>query len=255
MVTFWQPGPAGEPPVRVRLDADRVRAETRKLRRADAIAALESLVARMKPHELLGFAEEFLPVRALREPELAPHELLREVRLFHAATLRGDYHEAFHVTARTAHLHSLGTLAFLEEFRTLLGGCLRAASRAPSMDVVSAFDRLFDLVRRLDRGAEGLVFFAREPGSRHLAWDPATALPSYFRCLASSASPGRYARSVLRAIDTLAPAQRARLLASARRSASEAQRAALRRATTAGTGHRRSPRRRSSRGKRTEARP
>ena len=109
-----------------------------------------------------------------------------------------------------------------------MGKCVGASEKTPGPPLREAFELLFGLVRRIDKGRDDVVFFADEGGSWQVGVDWRAALPAYFRCLAASASPEDFAREVGRAIGDFADHERPRHLTAARRVASAEQKAALR---------------------------
>ena len=93
--------------------------------------------------------------------------------------------------------------------------------------VRESFENLFGLLRHIDECMDDVVSFADEGGSWCIGVDWRKALPAYFRCLALTASPEEYSRSVDRVIRDFVEYDRDWLLEHARRAASAVQRACL----------------------------
>ena len=155
--------------------------------------------------------------------------VLAEVRKFHEASLRGDYHDSFDVNSKNFMEKSEGTEAFIAEVDRLIGTCIRAVEKGPRAPVRQAFELLFALLRRLDEDPDSVVFFADEAGSWQVGVDWRTALPAHFRCLAEGTAGEEFAREVDRVITDFADHERPRHLAAARRMANAEQKTALRR--------------------------
>ncbi len=206
---------------------------------------LRAAVRGMKRDQLLGFLDkaiELVPKSRLaelaaglaspREPATRgprkEHPLAR-ARSFHAAVLRGDYYESFNVNSRNFMDQSKGTQRFIDQLRRLIERCVKAAETEPGADVREAFELMMALLRRIDDGDDEIVFFADEAGSWQVGVDWRTALPAYFKCLAVSTEPDEFARVAYGAIKDFADHDRSKALAEARRVASKAQKAAMRR--------------------------
>lgn len=211
------------------IDREKLRVALRRLSR-DRLRRLADAAMDMVPKAKL----EPLVRAHLGSVDLAPSSpraasILAEVKKFHDAAIRGDYYESFSVNSKNWTDKSEGTELFIAEHYRLVGRCVRAAAaRGPLRPVREAFELLFDLLRRIDR-SDDVIFLADERGSFQVGLDSATALPAYFRCLAEDTSPDDFAREVRRVIADFADYERPRHMAAARRVASAAHQAALRR--------------------------
>jgi len=212
------------------IDREKLRVALRRLSR-DRLRMLADAAMDMVPKAKL----EALVRAHLGNVDLAPSSpraaaILAEVKKFHDAAIRGDYYESFSVNSKNWTDKSEGTELFIAEHDRLVGRCVRAAAaKGPLRPVREAFELLFDLLRRIDRSDDDVIFLADERGSFQVGLDCGTALPAYFRCLAEDTAPEDFAREVRRVIKDFADYERPRHLTAARRVASAAQRAALRR--------------------------
>jgi len=156
------------------------------------------------------------------------YPLVDEVRRFHAAGMRGEYYEAFDVNSKNFMRKSHATEAFIAEFGRLVAKCTHASVRPPRGPVRDAFDLLFDLLRRIDRSPDDVIFFADEAGSWQVGVDWRAVLPAYFRCLADGTLEAEYVLEVDRAITDFVEHDRPRYLTAARRVADPEQKDPLR---------------------------
>lgn len=210
------------------IDLDKLRVALRRMSRGDLLIVAEraaELVSRTRLKILVG---DRVRLEDLTGFDSDTPLLLDEVRKLHAAALHGEYYESFDVDSKNFMRKSNGTEAFIAEFDRLLRECVRAAEKKPLAPVRQAFDLLFGLLRQIDQGHDDVIFFADEAGSWQVGVEWRSALPAYFRCLASGASAEEYAREVDRTISNFANYERPRHMAAARRFASADQRAALR---------------------------
>jgi hypothetical protein len=155
------------------------------------------------------------------------HDLLAEVQAFQKACLAGEYYEAFDVNSKNCTQSSLGTLAWIADFRRLLFRCVEHSRKRNVAGVRCAFDILFELLDRFDDADDRMVFFADEGGSWMVGIDWKQVLPAWFRVLAATADPAEYARRFETFVDSHCNHQRAELLAEARQVATPSQRKEL----------------------------
>ncbi len=154
-------------------------------------------------------------------------DLLAEVQAFQKACLAGEYYEAFDVNSKNCTQSSLGTLAWIADFRRLLFRCVEQAKKRNVAGVRCAFDILFELLDRFDDADDMMVFFADEGGSWMVGIDWKQVLPAWFSVLAATADPAEYARRFETFVDRHCNYQRAELLAEARQVATPSQRKEL----------------------------
>lgn len=218
---------SGAPP-----DLERLRRALRALRRGDLLIIAER-AAELVPRARLGaLLDGFVQIDAQTQASGAQAPLWKEVQKFHMAALAGKYYQDFSVNSRNFMERSAGTDAFIAEFDRLLGKCVGVADAGPPGAVREAFELLFGLLRHIDEAPDDVIFFADEAGSWQVGVDWRTVFPAYFRCLAETATADEFATTVDRAIADFAEHERPRHLASARKVASAAQRAALRTEST-----------------------
>ena len=197
-------------------DFARLRDALRSLPRGDLLIIAEravELVTQEKRGALLG---DYV---ALIVPGEAPSKdptLLEAVSAFHHEALRGKYYEATAINARRNNVRSRGTDTFIAEFHRLMRQCVHTGlSDAPDQGLREAFERLFDLLRKIDDGSDQVVHFCDEGGSWQLGMDWPSVMRAYFRVLVACMSPGAYVDAVGRLIDEFARHDRPKLLAMA----------------------------------------
>lgn len=182
------------------VDRTSLRPPLRALTRGQLLLIAERAIERLPPADVREVLQDFFGpdvLTAAREPE---RSLLEQVDLFTTASLRGNYYESFQVNSRNCTERSRGTDAFVAEFDRLIGNCTRAAPSESHTVRCLAFERLFDLLRRLDEGSDDVLFFGDEGGSYEIGVDWRTVLPAYFRCLATTSTPEQSTVAALRVI-------------------------------------------------------
>ena len=211
------------------VDREKLRVTLRRMKRGDLLVIAEraaELLPRAKLQVVFG---DRLKLHEFTVTAGGRVGLLEEVRRFHDASLRGDYYESFDVDSKNFMQMSGGTDAFIAEFDRLARKCVRAAEKRPRTPVRAAFELLFELLRHIDECHDDVIFFADEAGSWQVDVDWRATLAGYFQCLADTASPEDFVHEVHRVIKDFAEYERPRHLTAARRVASVAQKAALRR--------------------------
>lgn len=155
------------------------------------------------------------------------HDLLAEVQAFQKACLAGEYYEAFDVNYKNSTQLSVGTMAWIADFRRLLFRCVEQSKKRNLAGVRSAFDILFELLDRFDGADDKMVFFADEGGSWVVGVDWKQVLPAWFRALSATADPAEFVRRFEAFVGRHCNYQRAELLAEACQVATAAQRKEL----------------------------
>ena len=197
------------------------------LTRGNLLIIVERVTELLSTGKLNALLADFMPLNEVAVTS-APPSLFDEVRTFHAASLGGEYYEAFRGHSNNGYDQSRGTDAFIAEFDRLTRQCIRAAKTAPPLDVRETFERLFDVLRHIDKGNDDIVFFADEGGPSEVGIDWRSVFPVYFRCLALTASAHVFAQMVDQVIRDFADFERPTHVQAARRVANPAQKAALR---------------------------
>lgn len=200
------------------IDVEKLR-KTLRLQDRGNLLILADRALDLVPRDKLGeLVRDMIRLEAGKPPSRA---LIDRVQDFYAAALRGEYYQSFDVNYKNSTEQSKGTDAFIADFDRLLGECIRTEER-------QGFEVLFDLLRRIDQTDDEILFFADEGGSWQVGVNWRTALPAYFRSLAK-APPEEFAREAARSIVDFADRDQAPFIAEARRIASAAQKAALKR--------------------------
>ena len=168
------------------------------------LLVLSRAIDRLDPNDLAEIVEDYLAVpRRPASARGAGADLLARVRAFHAAACRREYYEDFLVDSRNFRMKSTGTSNFIASILELLEACVQAREAGePATDVAGAFDLLFDLVRRIDKGGE-IVFFADEGGSWQIGIAFLKVVPVWFACLAETSDAERYADVVVSSLSAI----------------------------------------------------
>jgi len=155
-----------------------------------------------------------------RENEL--EKLLSEVRLFHNASLCGEYYESFNVNSKNYMNQSSGTKKWIRQCNSFLNRCVSESchSYVSTREILSI---LFELLRDIDEGYEDIVFFADEAGSWQVSVDWDKILPVWFRCLSETANSDEFAKESVRVIDDFVDYDRKKFLIIARKEATKEQ--------------------------------
>ena len=198
------------------------------LTRGNLLIIAERATELLPTRKLNALLADFMPRNEVEVTSSAPASLIDDVRLFHAASLGGEYYEEFRGHSNNVDDKSRGTDAFIAEFDRLTRQCIRAAKMAPPLAVREAFELLFELLRHIDKGNDEIIFFADEGGSWAIGVDWRLVFPAYFRCLAATASAHVFVQVVDQVIRDFADYQRPYHLQAARRVANADQNAALR---------------------------
>ncbi len=196
-----------------------------------------------------GFADVRAPSMGGRHRRRT--SLLAAVKAFEEASLRHDYYDPFDVNSKNFTETPEGTSAWIAECGRLFERCIEESGLQSAAAVCEAFEILFGLLRLLNRDPDRVIFFADEGGAWQVDVRWAEVLKAWCGCLSATATPGDYAHKVFDVIDEFDRHHRARHLASARRAATQPQRAALRAldhpSASAGARRRRTARARSRR--------
>ena len=198
------------------------------LTRGNLLIIAERATELLSAGKLSAMLADFMPLNEVEVTSSAPASLIDDVRLFHAASLGGEYYEECRGHSNNVDDQSRRTDAFIAEFDRLTRWCIRAAKTAPPLAVREAFELLFELLRHIDKGDDAIIFFADEGGSRDIGVDWRLVFPAYFRCVGETASAHVFVQVVDQVIRDFADYQRPYHLQAAHRVANPAQKAALR---------------------------
>jgi hypothetical protein len=211
------------------VDLTALRGALRRLPRGQLLMIAGRAIELMPDGTLNVLLRDFLKVPHLDVDEIRIPTLLDQVRMFHDASLRGDYYESFAVDSKNCTEQSSGTDAFIAEFDRLMDKALHSAADNSRSMALAAFELLLALLRRIDEDPDSVVFFADEAGAWQIPVHWKTMLPVYFRCLAESTPAEAFANTVDGAITDHCNHQRPQLLAAAQSVANAEQQAALQR--------------------------
>ena len=211
----------------IRMDLSALRRELQALPRGELLVVAQRAIEMLPEAALPALLGDIVRIEQCLQTRARTPPLFDEVREFNASAMSGQFHDSFDGNQRDWSQQSRGTDSFKAEFNRLLGRCVRQADADAGAMVRESFESLFGLLRHIDECMDDVVFFADEGGSWCIGVDWRKALPAYFRCLALTASPEEFARSVDRVIGDFVEHDRGRFLEHARRAASAAQRAWL----------------------------
>ena len=214
-------------PIRA-IDLAAVRRELRTLTRGNLLILAERATQRLSTPQLRALLADVMPLHDVDSTASTAASLSDEVAQFHAASMGGQFYEACPIGAKGDACTSRATDAFIAEFDRLIRQCIRAAPTAPPQTVRDAFERLFNLLRHLDKGNDDLLFFADDGGSLDIGVDWHAVFPVYFRCVAQTTSADVFREVVDQVIRAFASAQRPHHVRTAGRAANPAQKRALR---------------------------
>jgi hypothetical protein len=210
-----------------KLDLQRIRRAIRGSGNETIFFLLDDAISLLPPSKLRQLLAQYLKPEQFVSDVAVKRDLLAEVQAFQNACLAGEYYEAFDVNSKNCTQSSLGTLAWIADFRRLLFRCVEHSRKRNVAGVRCAFDILFELLDRFDDADDRMVFFADEGGSWMVGIDWKQVLPAWFRVLAATADPAEYARRFETFVDSHCNHQRAELLAEARQVATPSQRKEL----------------------------
>jgi len=159
--------------------------------------------------------------------EATRSSLLADVKRFEKASLVGEYFGSFDINSKNCTQQSIGTSAWIAEYRRLLDHCVRDARKGDPTEVRQAMDILFGLLDHIDECHDDVIFFADEGGWWQVGTDWAKVLPAWFKVLSTTAGPEGFAGRMTALLSKHYRYGRDKMLASARRTAAPAQRKAL----------------------------
>jgi hypothetical protein len=210
-----------------KLDLRRIRRAIRGSGNETIFFLLDDAISLLPPAKLRRLLAQYLKPEQFISDVAVKRDLLAEVQAFQNACLAGEYYEAFDVNSKNCTRSSLGTLAWIADFRRLFFRCVEQSKKRNVAGVRCAFDILFELLDRFDDADDRMVFFADEGGSWMVGIDWKQVLPAWFRVLSVTADPAEYARHFEAFVDRYCNYQRAELLAEARHVATPSQRKEL----------------------------
>ena len=226
------------------IDSNTLRAELRALPRGSLLLIAERAVELVSQDQLGALLGDIVQINV--DPTDAQSDdsativgtsLRDEVRSFHDGAMDGAYYEHVEINNTGRQEQSAGTDAFIAEFDRLMRRCVGASDVGiePRVrdglghELRDCFELLFALLRHIDEGNDGMVFFADDGSSRDVGVNWRLVLPAYFKCLAETeaASPEEFALAVDGAIAEFAAHDRQRYMDAAHKAASDAQCMAL----------------------------
>jgi len=210
-----------------KLDLQRIRRAIRVSGNETIFFLLDDAISLLPPAKLRQLLTQYMKPEQFVSDVAGKRDLLAEVQAFQKACLAREYYEAFDVNSKNCTQSSLGTLAWIADFRRLLFRCVEQAKKRNVASVRCAFDTLFELLDRFDDADDRMVFFADEGGSWMIGVDWKQVLPAWFRVLSLTADPAEYVRRFETFVGRHGNYQRAELLAEARQVATPSQRKEL----------------------------
>jgi len=210
------------------IDREKLRPRIRRIGQEYVYYMLADAMEVLTDEQLAAIVGRYIPLDQLRaESPTEPLDVLGEATRFAQASRRGEYYEDFRVDSRNCTELSGGTTAWISDLDRHMRRCIRDAGSAEPRLVVAAFEVLFDLVRRIDRGTEDILFFADDGGSWLFGIDWPKTIEAYASCLAQICTPAKFAATTVAVIDEFERHDRVRLLGVASRAVADAHRDAL----------------------------
>ena len=206
-----------------KLDLQRIRRAIRGSGNETIFFLLDDAISLLPPAKLRQLLAQYMKPEQFVSDVAVKRVLLAEVQAFQKACLAGEYYEALDVNSKNCTQSSLGTLAWIADFRHLLFRCVEESKKRNVANVRRAFNILFDLLDRFDDADDRMVFFADEGGSWMVGIDWKQVLPAWFRVLSVTEDPAEYARRFETFVDRYCNYQRTELLAEARQVATPSQ--------------------------------
>lgn len=215
----------------IALDRDKVRAAIRTLPTEDVRYMLDDAVDLLPRAKLYAVARKYLDLKQLRPntKKATKGNLLADVKAFERASLAGEYYDSFDVNSKNFMEKSRGTTHWIAECRRRLDRCVAHAQTEDPAEVCQAFCIIFGLLDRLDEGRDDVVFFADEGGAWQVGVDWKNVLPAWFTVVSATTEPEEYAQRITGLLERHYSYGSTRMLGVARKIATPAQRAALRR--------------------------
>ena len=205
------------------LDPAKLRSRIRRLDREQHLIVIDRAIELLGPDQLAELIRDMLSLDDLWM-DRAPPNLVEQVREFCSASIQGEYYDF--ATDRSIS-HSRGTASFIAECHRLLRLLGRASEAGQVRDARVGLERLFELLREIDRFEHDIVHFADEAGAWQIGVDWREVLPAWFRCLAAEESPDEFAADVVAKIEEFAAMDRELLIQHAMTVASTEQADAL----------------------------
>lgn len=213
---------------RAEIDREKLRAAIQRLRDEYVFYMLDEAIELLPDAKLAKLMGRYLDLKQLRPDPKGKGSLLTDVKAFEKASLAGKYYESFNVNSKNFMEKSKGTRAWIAECHRLLDRCVGQIKKGDLAEVRESIEVIFDLLRHIDECHDDIIFFADEAGSWQVGVDWGKVLPAWFAGLSATAEPDEYARRVTETIDEFDKYDRAKHLATARRTATPAQRRILR---------------------------
>jgi len=210
-----------------KLDLQRIRRAIRGSGNETIFFLLDDAISLLPPAKLRQLLTQYMKPEQFASDVAVKHDLLAEVQAFQKACLAGEYYEAFDANYKNSTQLSVGTIAWIADFRRLLFRCVEQSKKQNLAGVRSAFNILFELLDRFDGADDKMVFFADEGGSWMVGVDWKQVLPAWFRVLSATADPAEFVRRFEAFVGRHCNYQRAELLAEACQVATAAQRKEL----------------------------
>ena len=138
--------------------------------RGNLVIIVERATALLSTGQLNALLADFIRLNEVEVTPATQTSIIDDVRLFHAASLGGEYYEEFRGHSNNGYDQSRGTDAFMAEFDRLVRHCIRVAKTAPPLAVREAFDLLFDVLRHIDKGNDDIIFSRTRVGLGRSVW-------------------------------------------------------------------------------------
>jgi cell division septum initiation protein DivIVA len=209
------------------IDREKLRDAIRRMGSDYLFLMLDAAITVLPQDSLHTLVKGFLNPGKLRPDRVGETSLLEEIESFRKASMARKYYEDFAVNSRNCTTTSGGTLAWMADCHRLLDSCVAQVEKGDLQSAYQAFEIIFDLLDRIDDGNDEILFFADEGGSWAVGIEWERVLPAWFKALAAEAAADEYAMRVAVVLRQHCNYAAGRLLATASRAATAAQRQAL----------------------------
>jgi len=142
------------------VDRNKLYVEVRKLSDESRLGLLDRAIDLLPKSRLADLVDGYLEPERLRPDGASTRRLVASVKVFHDASLRGEFYESFRVNSRNFMDKSSGTQAWIAECHRLLDRCVAASGKGRHAEAREAFELIFSLLRRVNEEDQEVVFFA-----------------------------------------------------------------------------------------------
>lgn len=162
----------------------------RDLNRESLLIHLARTLGEVSPEALEEFIDGPNRGRRAGDEDVPPRTLTEAVEAFCRAARSRCYYQELWLQGQPSSLNSPKTEDFGARLTLLFDLCMDHAETGEPREACEAFEKLFDLLREIDRfERDDIVFWADEPGTWQLGLEWSQILPPYLACLRRIVGP------------------------------------------------------------------